>query len=144
MITINRAETIQECIDQLYKINEWYKKSYSTCTISDLSHARAKMVAYNATLSTFVAESKNEMVDTEHALEISFNRLNISKLDDGETIARAKSMAILSTEKERESFNTSKKYSIYLSIFHANMNTVIESMSQDIATMKKEERQSRI
>jgi hypothetical protein len=141
---VKSAETVQACIDELYKLNDWYKHSYKSCTIENLSHARAKMVTYNATLSTFVAESKNEVVDTEHALEMSFNKLNITNLDSGESIARAKSTAILSTEKEREAFNLAKKYFTYISIFHANMNNVIDAMSQDIATMKKEERQSRI
>lgn len=139
---IKPTDTVDYCLDELYKINEWYRgTAKKEPSILSLTSAKIRVVTLLTTLSTYVAEAKSDMKEMEAQYEYMFNKLNLAHLADS-TIPEAKAKTIIDMKEMKDKFLTSYKYFTSLDYFYNKMSSVAESMVQDIATVKSEKSQT--
>jgi uncharacterized coiled-coil protein SlyX len=139
---IKPTETVNYCLDELYKVNEWYRgTAKKDPSILALTSAKIRVVTLLTTLSTFVAEAKGDMKEQEAQYEFMFNKLNLAHLADS-TIPEAKAKTIIDMKDMKDKFLTAYKYFTSLDYFYNKMSSVAESMVQDIASIKAEKSQT--
>lgn len=140
-MNLKTTKTVDYCVEELYKLNEWYGKDKGLPSIILLTSARTRVVTLLTTLSTFVAEAKGDMKDKEAQYEFTFNKINMAYLGNN-TIPMAKALAIQDTEDLKKASIDAYKYFTSLDYFYNKMSAVAEAMSQDIASIKAEYRQT--
>lgn len=140
---ISPNKTVDLCVAELYKINEWYGDGYKKMyNILQLSSARVRVVTLLTTLATYVAEAKGDAKERESQYDYTFNKVNLAYLQADNTIPMAKSKTIIDLKEEKEAMISAYKYFTNLDYFYNRMSAIAESMTQDIATLKTEQKQT--
>ena len=56
---------MQEVVDELIKMNNWWSENYSKAPIAMVDDCRNKISAYQVTLATYVGDAKEDQLNSE-------------------------------------------------------------------------------
>jgi hypothetical protein len=132
-------QTVQEVVDELIKMNNWWSESYAKATIELVDNCRNKISAYLVTLGTYVGDAKDDQLSAESARKVAHHQKRFSYITENDyAVGKAESKAVIDMKEQQDLADKSEAYYTWLKILLDQMNKVMEAMSQHIAIMRKE------
>jgi len=129
---------MQETLDHISQIIEWYKLSSKGAGIDDLIDARDQLASYSYNLAEFTADLKIEYNSKHFIRKINIAKSKHAFLNKGMTLGKADNEALI---KHEEAYNSEIEYeaeAYKADILLRSVYKVLDAMSQHISWLKQE------
>jgi hypothetical protein len=136
-------ETIVEIVDEIHKMNDWYKQHFSNTTIELLAKFRSKMNTYLESLGWYVGNAKGYYKSAESASEYEYAKKRLEFRAVGETILASTDKSKIENKPNEDEANKADEYYTTLKYLIDQNNKTVEGINQDIAIMRKEKENAR-
>jgi hypothetical protein len=136
---LTRKQTVQEVVDELIKMNNWWSENYSKAPISFVDDCRNKISAYQVTLATYVGDAKEDQLNSERERKFTHHQKKKTLMTENDfSSIKAETEAIIACNELQKQADLSESYYTQLNLLLGQMNKVMEAMQQHIAIARKE------
>jgi hypothetical protein len=133
-----KRKPIDEVVDAINKIVDWYRDGYNKCTIEQIIDMRSKLTAYLYTFATYVGDVKEVQLQSETDRKIKHSQKRKEFMAAENSIAKSEDEALLSTIDERKRADEYESYYITLRLMLDQANKVDDVLMQRISILKQE------
>jgi hypothetical protein len=133
-----KRNPVDEVVEKLLKLNDWYSAYSSKANLSQLSDARDQITTLLSTLGTYVGDSKEDELTTERVRKFKFSTKRLEYKLNSCTINEAEDRSTIDTLPEKELADKSSSYYVHLRLLLERMDKVDDAISQRISIQKKE------